>query len=234
VVSYAYKLYERREWVQAFGAITQPYVEEYRPQPFSRRFVRHLPGWYAQKHPDEDWAETFAVWMTPPLDWRTEYADRPTALAKLVLCDALMREIADAPPLVTNDQVDEDVGEIALSLDDFYRGWDASTPDEPPGLDGALRAVFASSKPAELKEGAALKDGAALLKRIESTLATEIYRWTGHFPERARPLLRQLGERAARLELRYPAADEPRVIVALTALVTALAMNYVHHGSYLP
>src|ERR1700749_797246 len=53
VVNYAYKLYERRDWVQAFGAITQPYLEEYRPQPFSRRFVRHLPGWYAQKHPDE-------------------------------------------------------------------------------------------------------------------------------------------------------------------------------------
>jgi hypothetical protein len=232
VVSYAYKLYERREWVQAFGAITQPYVEEYRPQPFSRRFVRHLPGWYAQKHPDEDWAETFAVWMTPAVeaknDWRVEYADKPTALAKLVLCDTLMREVADAAPLVTDDRPDEDVAEIALSLDDFYRGWDASTPDAPPGLDGALRAVFASGKTAELK------DGAALLRRLESTLAMEIYRWTGHFPERARPLLRQLAERAARLELLYPAADEPRVIVALTALVTALAMNHVHHGSYLP
>ena len=53
-----------------FGSITQPYLEEYRPEPFSRRYVRHLPGWYAQKHPDEDWAETFAVWMTPGLDWR--------------------------------------------------------------------------------------------------------------------------------------------------------------------
>jgi putative zinc-binding metallo-peptidase len=232
VVSYAYKLYERREWVQAFGAITQPYVEEYRPQPFSRRFVRHLPGWYAQKHPDEDWAETFAVWMTPASetknDWRVEYADKPTALAKLTLCDTLMRQIADVAPLVTDDHLDEDVGELALSLDDFYRGWDAATPDEPPGLDGALRAVFASSRTAELREGA------ALLRRVESMLVAEIYRWTGHFPERSRPLLRQLAERAARLELRYPAADEPRVIVALTALVTALAMNHVHHGSYLP
>jgi len=72
VVNYAYRLYEREEWVRCFGAITQPYREEYRPEPFSRRYVRHLPGWYAQKHPDEDWAETFAVWMTPGLDWRAE------------------------------------------------------------------------------------------------------------------------------------------------------------------
>src|SRR5262249_59734479 len=70
VVNYAYQLYEREDWVELFGSMTQPYEEEYRPEPFSRRFVRHLPGWYAQKHPDEDWAETFAVWMTPGLDWR--------------------------------------------------------------------------------------------------------------------------------------------------------------------
>jgi hypothetical protein len=228
VVSYAYKLYERREWVQAFGAITQPYVEEYRPQPFSRRFVRHLPGWYAQKHPDEDWAETFAVWMTPGHDWRVEYADRPTALGKLVLCDRFVREVADAAPLVTNAELDEDVGELALSLDDFYRGWDASAPDAPPGLDGALRAVFASARGGELREGA------ALCKRLEPTLCTEVYRWTGHFPERTRPLVRHLRRRAEAIGLTYAAADEPRIVVALTALVTALAMNHVHHGSYLP
>jgi len=241
VVNYAYKLYERREWVQAFGAITQPYVEEYRPQPFSRRFVRHLPGWYAQKHPDEDWAETFAVWMTPgpsaKSDWRAEYADRPTALAKLVLCDTLMREIADAAPLVTDDALDEDVGTLGFSLADFYRGWDTATPDVPPGLDGSLRAVFAQqtkSGSATGAAGGAERDGAPLLRRLEPTLCTEVYRWTGHFPERTRPLVRQLAERAATLGLRYPAADEPRVVVALTALVTALAMNHVHHGSYLP
>jgi hypothetical protein len=65
VMNYAYRLYDDPEWVERFGAITQPYEEEYRPEPFSRRFVVHLPGWYAQKHPDEDWSETFAVWMTP-------------------------------------------------------------------------------------------------------------------------------------------------------------------------
>ena len=51
VVNYAYKLYDEEAWVKLFGSITQPYLEDYRPQPFSRRYVRHLPGWYAQKHP---------------------------------------------------------------------------------------------------------------------------------------------------------------------------------------
>jgi hypothetical protein len=233
VVNYAYKLYERREWVQAFGAITQPYVEEYRPQPFSRRFVRHLPGWYAQKHPDEDWAETFAVWMTPRHDWRTEYADRPTALGKLVLCERWMGELRGAAPLVTNNEADEDVATLGLSLDDFYRGWDAAAPGAPPGFDGALRALFTTA-PAAPQSAGERRDAAPLLRRLDPTLCTEVFRWTGHFPERTRPLVRQLAERAATLGLGYAAADEPRVIVAVTALVTALAMNYVRHGSYLP
>ena len=96
VINYAYKLYDLEEWVKLFGSITQPYREEYRPQPFSRRFVRHLPGWYAQKHPDEDWAETFAVWMTPGHDWRADYAQLPTALAKLEFCARTMRELGRA------------------------------------------------------------------------------------------------------------------------------------------
>jgi hypothetical protein len=238
VVNYAYKLYERREWVQAFGAITQPYVEEYRPQPFSRRFVRHLPGWYAQKHPDEDWAETFAVWMTPAaaakVDWRIEYADRPTALGKILLCERLVAEVADRAPIVTDDAPDEDVASLGISLDDFYRSWDARAHEVPPGLDGSLRAVFAP--PSGTARGATSEPRLAtvLLKRLEPTLCTEVFRWTGHFPERVRPLVRQLAERAAAMALEYTASDEPRVIVALTALVTALAMNHVHHGSYLP
>ncbi len=87
VVNYAYRLYDDEEWVKQFGSITQPYSEEYRPEPFSRRYVRHLPGWYAQKHPDEDWAETFAVWMTPGLDWRRQYGGWPVAAAKLAYCE---------------------------------------------------------------------------------------------------------------------------------------------------
>ena len=106
VVNYAYRLYDEEEWVKQFGSITQPYTEEYRPEPFSRRYVRHLPGWYAQKHPDEDWAETFAVWMTPGRDWRAEYAGWPEALAKLDYCDRTMAALADRKPLVTADELD--------------------------------------------------------------------------------------------------------------------------------
>src|SRR5439155_13267630 len=123
VVNYAYKLYDDKEWVKLFGSITQPYLEDYRPQPFSRRYVRHLPGWYAQKHPDEDWAETFAVWLTPGLDWKTDYAAWPGALAKLEFCDRLMKEVRDKDPVVTAADLDGDVSQISQSIDEYFKGY---------------------------------------------------------------------------------------------------------------
>src|SRR5262245_46647330 len=141
VVNYAYKLYNEEEWVKLFGSISQPYIEDYRPQPFSRRFVRHLPGWYAQKHPDEDWAETFAVWMTPKRDWRSEYASGSAARAKLDYCDRTLARVREQDPLVTATELDEDVGELAYSLADYYKSA-AEGGEVSPGLDGDLRAIF--------------------------------------------------------------------------------------------
>jgi hypothetical protein len=100
VVNYAYRLYTGQDWAGHFGDFRRPYEEEYEYDTSSRDFVQHLGrklGWYyAQKHPDEDWAETFAVWMTAGLDWRTEYAPWSKALAKLTYCDRVMAALAKA------------------------------------------------------------------------------------------------------------------------------------------
>ncbi len=228
VVNYAYRLYDDPAWVERFGAISQPYLEHYRPEPFSRRFVRHLPGWYAQKHPDEDWAETFAVWLTPGLDWRAEYADWPEARDKLEFCAALMHSLVDREPLVTSDELDEDVGELAYSLDHYYARPDEQPQALPHGLDGALRAIFA-----DLSGLAGQPAGVHILGMMH-VLPAEIYRWTGHFPEHTRDLLRELATRADHMGLVLDPAHEPTATVALTTFVTALAMNHVRHGNYLP
>jgi hypothetical protein len=235
VVNYAYRLYDEEEWIVRFGSITQPYEEDYRPEPFSRRYVRHLPGWYAQKHPDEDWAETFAVWMTPGLDWRREYDGWPEALAKLSYCDRTLGRILDHDPLVTDDEGDEDVAELDYSVGEYYEDEEADAiepPAFPPGLDGALRAIFE-----RLTDPAALDDGLraeSLIRSHQRGLMQNVFRWTGHFPERTRVLVQHLAERAAQLELGYAPAQEGAAVVALTTLVTALAMNHVHRGTYLP
>jgi hypothetical protein len=235
VVNYAYKLYDDEQWVKLFGSITQPYREDYRPQPFSRRFVRHLPGWYAQKHPDEDWAETFAVWLTPESDWRADYAQFPTALAKLEYCAAAMAKIAGREPLVTATELDEDVRDLDYSLNDFYRSYAAETDTGPAGLDGDLRAIFDDLADAE-QQGTAQETlpAAALIRRLERQLMAEVFRWTGHFPEKTRTLIRHLAKRADALQQVYPRAAEQRATVGVTILVTSLAMNFVHRGAYFP
>ena len=70
----AYKLRQRRRRQQMFGPSYMQYPEYYTPKPYSKSFVLHLDSWYAQSHPDEDFAETFAVWLTPESDWRARYA----------------------------------------------------------------------------------------------------------------------------------------------------------------
>jgi len=234
VINYGYKLYEEEAWVKHFGSITQPYVEEYRPEPFSTRYVQHLPGWYAQKHPDEDWAETFAVWMTPSPRWDEEYAAWPKALAKLRYCDAKMAELQQREPVVTSIDIDDDVQNLPISIADYYATSAARSAAFPPGLDGALRLMFE-----DLGESDGADDGqprvpaSALIKKLERRLMANVFRWTGHFPEHTRELLRFLAERADVLQQVYPKNREAEAIVALTTLVTSLAMTHVYRGSYL-
>jgi hypothetical protein len=234
VINYAYKLYDMEAWVKLFGSITQPYREEYRPQPFSRRFVRHLPGWYAQKHPDEDWSETFAVWMTPGLDWRAEYAQLPTALAKLEFCAKTMTELGGHDPLVTAAELDEDVSGIYYSLEQYYKNYPADVEPGAAGLDGDLRAIFDTLNESEQVAGADTQPAAELIRRLERQLMGAVFRWTGHFPEKTRSVVRDLAKRAEALKQVYPHSAEIDAIVAVTTLVTSLAMNFVHRGSYFP
>jgi hypothetical protein len=228
VVCCAYALHEERGFIDLFGSITQPYLDDYRPEPFSTRYVVHLPGWYAQKHPEEDWAETFAVWLTPGRDWRAEYADQPIALAKLAYCDRTIAAVGDREPCLTTDELDDDVGEIGYSLDDYYAP-DAPAP-EPRGLDAALRSIFEDLHDPAGETLAA----SALFARVERDLIANVYRWTGHFPEKTRPLVRHLARRADELGLGYAPAREASAALALATLVTALAMTHVLRGTYLP
>jgi hypothetical protein len=235
VVNYAYQLYEQEGWIEHFGSMTQPYLEDYRPAPFSRRYVRHLDGWYAQKHPDEDWAETFAVWMTPGLDWRSRYADWPEALAKLEYCKRTMDEVNTRDPVVTTIDHDEDVSELHGSVEDFYREAErAGKAAFPPGLDGALLAIFDDFAEAQASSAGPMRHAHELIARIELQLVAHVYRWTGHFPEATRPLVRHLAARARELNQVYPADEESMVLIGFTALVTSLAMNHVLRGSYVP
>ena len=117
--SYAYRLQRRKKWQETFGLASTEEDEFYRPRPFSHSYVIHLDDWYAQAHPDEDFAETFAVWLTPGLDWRERYKDWK-ALHKLEYVDALMKSLAGKPPVHTPPYRVRDYDCLNLKLKTFY------------------------------------------------------------------------------------------------------------------
>jgi hypothetical protein len=117
----AYRLRRRSAWREVFGPASLPYPEAYRPRPGSRRFVQHLGAWYAQAHPTEDFAETFAVWLKPHSSWRREYSDWP-AYAKLRFIDELAQEIGREKPPVRGGGTIEDVAQDTRTLREHYAG----------------------------------------------------------------------------------------------------------------
>jgi hypothetical protein len=224
--NYAYRLYDRADWRQTFGPYSRPYRERYNADPFSHDYVRHILGWYAQKHPDEDFAESFAVWLTPELDWRKAYAGWP-ALMKLEYVDRVLREIGDEipdAPIPTED--DLPVTAMRYTLEDHYRDAGAGLPVADSGIfDGDLRNIFAEESEAEHGQGAD-----EFLASHRREIVGRISYWTGESPATVRQLLGFLKDRASRLNLRVRGL-EASTLIELTAFGTAVMMNHRHSRS---
>jgi hypothetical protein len=138
----AFRLRRRKAWRRVFGNPSRPYPDIYRPRPGSRAFVLHLGHWYAQSHPTEDFAETFAVWLQPRARWRRDYADWP-ALKKLQYVDELMQALRDEVPGVVNRDLIEPLSENTMTLAEHYRRKRARyAMDTPDVYDLRLKRIF--------------------------------------------------------------------------------------------
>jgi hypothetical protein len=226
-LNYAYRLHERPEWNQVFGDYGAPYVDDYVPKPFSRNFVRHIPGYYAQKHPDEDFAETFAVWLTPGSRWREIYKGWG-AYDKLVYVERIVREIGPCSPVVTGEDYDFAADAIVHSLDEHYRRQRPSMLELPAELDHELREVFHAGRRPE----AGAWPASAFIAKHRRALTWNVSHWTGLYDVIVRSLLTHFEERSERLELWLRQEEEHETLVRFTALVSALCMNRIHHGSF--
>ena len=228
--NYAYELYRTEEWKTLFGPFRRPYRERYRPVPFSRQFVRHIAGWYAQKHPDEDFAETFAVWLTPRSSWRRRYKGWG-ALRKLRYVDRIGRRVADQPPLRPLGETDVTVEEMEVTIEQFYR---ETTPDESQAiadlaLDTDLTDIFIKPSP---RRRNGIRSAAELLAQHRKEIVDKVTYWTGV----RRPLVKKLVEsiegRVDELKLAALRGRESGYVVEITAYATTLAMNYLTRGKF--
>jgi hypothetical protein len=200
-IQHAYRLHRRRRWQRTFGISSTPYPRRYRPDPRSRAFVHHLGNWYAQSHPDEDFAETFAVWLGPGAGWRRRYRGWP-ALAKLEYVEALMSEIGPTAPPVRRRVRQDPLSTLTLTLAEHYheRRRHYGVDEHRPG-DAGLRRLFGTPGRHAPRTATAFlrRHRSAIRERVRVTGPEEAYAFDGVFAD--------LGNRSRAMRLRTRASD---------------------------
>jgi len=221
-INYAYKLYTRTRWRELFGAFSSRYSDTYQYHPYSRRFVVHLDDYYAQCHPDEDFAETFAVWLAPAGNWQQKYKNWP-AMQKLEYIDRLMERIGEQPPIVTaTARPPWSAARMTSSLQAYYNRKREQLGTEFKGYyDDSLRIVFSENFAGESSIKAS-----KILRQHRRLLIKHTAQWTGHRKFDIHRLVGRMIERCDALDL-Y-SKDSYDEVIDVTALLTAIASG-THH-----
>jgi len=222
----AYALRRRPTRRRVFGNPATEYPEYYTPKPYSKSFVQHLDHWYAQSHPDEDFAETFAVWLDPRSMWATRYAGWP-AQRKLEYMDHLMRQLAHMRPRVTSKRQLDPLPRLKKTLREHYRNKrEHYGLDHPDFYESDLRNLF-SDAPQYAKHQSAARFVRRLRKEVRSTVAsfTDSYQYT------IDQLLEKIIERCRELNLRLTESEDATKIDFMVFL-TVQTMNYLHSGRH--
>ncbi len=228
-VNYAFRLWKRPGWVETFGAFSRPYRDIFRPDRTSREFVRHIDAYpygrtYAQKHPDEDFAETFAVWLTPRGEWRRRYRYWP-ALRKLEYVDGLIRSIRGESPSAGRGRMSMPVERMAYPLADHYGKKAERLRRAARGyVDDRLREVFPPVR------GDVLRPACGLFRQYRDKLVSRVARWSNLSEASSETILRKLESRSRTLGLVFRPGRAEEKLLDIVSLATALAMDYAYTG----
>lgn len=221
-----YALRRRPRRRRLFGNPGTVYPEYYTPKPYSKSYVQHLDHWYAQSHPDEDFAETFAVWLDPNSMWASRYAGWP-AQRKLDYMDGLMRELARTRPRVTSKRRMDPLPRLKKTLGEHYRKKrEHYGLDHPDFYDSDLYNLFANG-PDFAKNLSAARFVRRIRKEVRSTVAsfTDSYQYT------IDQLIERIIDRCRELNLRLTDSEESTKIDFIVFL-TVQTMNYLHSGRH--
>src|SRR5258706_5248465 len=224
VMNHSYLLAKDRQWQKIFGPPSLEYSESFHARPYSKRFVRHLGGWYAQSHPEEDFAETLAIWLTQGFDWKSQYRGWK-ALEKLEYVDQLMAKLAGQKPLVLSRTRMSEASRLKSRLDAYYKKRRRLyAQDFPDFFDTDLRKLFVDAAAAPDAERAA-----AFLRRSRKSLLNAVATWTGEPKFMVDRLLRSLTDRCAALDLRR---RSDAAGLEITAYLATLDAHYRMTGKF--
>ncbi len=237
-LSYAFNFHKKKRWQNVFGPASEEYPANNRLRPYSKNYVRHLDDYYAQYHPEEDFVETFAVWLTPNLDWKAKYKGWP-ALKKLKEVDKLMQGIKGKAAFSKRGKKFWRLSRLRITLKNYYHKkrqlW---AEDFPDFHDPYLRKIFKTVDTEQLQafiEKAKKSDEAFtavdLVKKYRRYLLVNISKWTGERKYVSNDLLKDIEKRCRDLNLIIP-SSEFQSLVELTSYMTSLVMNYKYTGRY--
>ncbi len=221
VMDHAYRLNRRRRWQRTFGLSSSRYPDYYKPNPASKRYVIHLDHWYAQAHPDEDFAETFAVWLTPKSGWRDRYKGW-SALKKLEYVNELMAELSGQTPKVRNRSKVDPISGMRKTLREYY--------EEKLELYSGMTTSDYDADLVRLFRGTKSRNGekaSAFLRRNRVTIRRMVTENTSEHPLAVDMVLREMVSRCRELKLRV-VGSERRLIVDLAIVLAARSAEYVY------
>lgn len=222
----AFRIRRKSVFRNVFGKPSQTYPDYYQLKPSSRDYVHHLEMWYAQAHPLEDFAETFAVWLRPGSRWRTRYRNWP-AKKKLETVDEMMRSLQGKKAPVQSRATVDPISKIRRTLRTHYeRKRSHYGLDLPSVYDNDLRKLF-SSDPAHRRNPTA----AAFLTRIRNELRSTVVKWTGEYAYTIDQVVQEMIERCRELNLRVggPVDEVKRDAMIIVAVRTT---NFLHKGGH--
>lgn len=225
-IDHAFRLQRNKKRRRVFGSPSVAYPEFYAPKPYSKSFVQHLDSWYAQSHPDEDFAETFAVWLTPGSDWHERYQGWP-ALKKLKFMDELMLELKAKAPAVRTRATLDPITRIHRTLGEHYQMKRERYAKGPSGgFDRELRRLFS-----DLPQHEQNRTAASFIKRVRKDVRATVARWTGQYQYRINQVLDEMISRCEDLKLRTALPDD-QARTDFAVLLTVQTMNYLHSGRH--
>lgn len=222
-ISTAYRLHRKKRWRKLFGTSTKKYPKFYIPNTKSKSFVLHLDWWYAQSHPSEDFAETFAAWLKPRNNWRKQYSGWPV-IKKLEYVDELMQEIENMIPPVRSKEFVEPISRNRQTLREHYIAKrEYYGVNFPEVYDGELIRLFTD----RADNNGTKRNAAAFLARVRPELSQVCARSIGESPYVIAQVIQSMISRCRSMNLRF-SGEEDQVKIEVAIFICMQTVNYLH------
>ncbi len=225
---HAYKISKQKTWQKLFGSHEQDYDPDcYRPKPYSKQYVQNLDNWYAQSHPDEDFAETFAIWLDPESNWKETYSSKK-AIKKLIFIDETVKELAQKPIKAEKGYKISSAGKLKSTLERYYANKKRNyAGDYPDFYDEDLLEIFNGDKSLPIKEFSARK----FMSKNRKEIVNAVGHWTSEKKYNVNKLTKRLIKRCHVLDLKLGKPND-KTLMEVTAYLTTLVSNYLFTGQF--